>query len=73
MLERIDGLPTGGRRLVMTHLRKNQDYPFNSKDYESPEPNGSILYVSIMRRYHIFYWVDTADSDIKILRIDENE
>jgi hypothetical protein len=73
VLERIDALPSRGRRAIFKHLRFIQEYPGNCRDYTSQEPDGSSLDVYIMKRYHIFYWVDSADRHIKILRIEENE
>jgi len=73
VLDHLNKLPLRHRSTVFDHLRKIQNYPGHYSAYTVKEPDGTRLDVSILGNLHFFYWTDTADRHIKILRIVENE
>lgn len=73
VLDQLNELPPLRRRLVFDHLRKIQKFPGHYSDHISQNSEGQRLDVSVFGKWHIFYWIDTADRHIKILQIVENE
>ncbi len=71
-LDFINEVPVRRRQAIWDRIRLIQKYPTNYSHYTTAEPDGKRLDVSILRGFHIFYWTDTADVHIKILRVEEN-
>jgi hypothetical protein len=61
------------RLRLEAHLRQIQEYPGNHSDYSFVDASGRYMNVSFCQDHAIYFWVDLADSHIKILRIAKRE
>jgi len=69
VLETLQALPRGRRGKVLAHLRKLQESPERYSDYIDQDTSGRQVDVSVYNGWAIFYWIDHADRQIKILQM----
>jgi mRNA-degrading endonuclease RelE of RelBE toxin-antitoxin system len=68
-IDYLSSLPARDERMLRQQLRKIQEFPDNSSDFDESDEKGRLLDVSLCEGYAITYWADFADRHIKVLRI----
>ena len=57
------------RRAILAHFERLQDFPGNYSDYIETDKAGRRLDVSVFSGVAIYFWVDDADQQVKILKL----
>lgn len=50
-------------------MKAIQNNPFLDADYADKEPDGSVFEVKVVGRYAVFYYLDHAVKEVKIVRM----
>ncbi len=69
-LEAVDvlqTLPVTRRRRLLDHFRKIERFPSAHSDYADTDAQGRRVDVSVTDGFAIYYWIDEADRQVKIL------
>ena len=69
MLSPYRSLPPARRRILFTHFRNLGNYPAACSDYTDRDDLGRRLDVSVIDGFAIYYWIDEADRQVKILQL----
>ncbi len=59
------------RKEVLAHFRRLQDAPEFHSDYFEADEDGRPVNVSIFRGLAVYYWLDHADRQVRILKMVE--
>ncbi len=65
----LQTLPAGRRRHLFSHFRDIQRYPAAHSDYVDTDAQGRRVDVSVADGFAIYYWIDEADQQVKILEL----
>ena len=65
----LQGLPVGRRRSLLAHFRAIERYPSAHSDYADTDAQGRRVEVSIALGFAVYYWIDDADQQVKILQL----
>jgi mRNA-degrading endonuclease RelE of RelBE toxin-antitoxin system len=69
-LEAVDllqTLPAARRRRLLRHFREIERFPSAHSDYTDTDAQGRRIEVSVADGFAIYYWIDEADRQVKIL------
>jgi hypothetical protein len=62
-------LPRARRERLFIHFREIQRWPERLSDYAEHDETGRRVEVSVVDGFAIYYWIDHADQQIKILKL----
>jgi hypothetical protein len=62
-------LPRARRTALFAHFRRIQESPANHSDYIERDATGRRVEVSVFDGLAIYYWIDHADAQVKILTL----
>ena len=65
----LQGLKSAPRRRLLALFDRMQDSPHRFSDFIDRDEAGRRLDVCVFEGVAVFYWVDTADRHIKVLKI----
>ena len=65
----LQTLPTGQRRKLFAHFRDIEKYPSAHSDFTDTDMQGHRIEVSVSNGFAIYYWIDEADQQVKILQL----
>lgn len=65
----LQALPAGRRRNLFSHFLEIQRYPAAHSDYIDTDAQGRRVDVSVADGFAIYYWIDEADQQVKILEL----
>jgi hypothetical protein len=65
----LQTLGSGRRRSLLTHFREIERFPSAHSDYQDHDAQGRQVEVSISDGLAIYYWIDEADRQVKILQL----
>lgn len=65
----LQALPASRRRNLLNHFREIQRYPAGRSDYIDNDAQGRRVDVSVADGFAIYYWIDEADQQVKILEV----
>lgn len=69
VVTQLQGLPVRRRRNLMSHFLAIEKYPSAHSDYTDTDAYGRRVDVSVREGFAIYYWIDEADQQIKILQL----
>jgi len=69
VVDLLQKLPAGRRRNLLNHFREIQRYPAAHSDYVDTDAQGRRVDVSVADGFAIYYWIDEADQQVKILEM----
>jgi hypothetical protein len=69
VVELLESLNRPRRRELLAHFRRLRDAPGHYGDYIETDELGRRVDVSVFRGYAIYYWVDDADRQVKVLKL----
>ena len=65
----LQALPPARRRKLLKHFGEIQRYPAAHSDYSDTDAQGRRVDVSVADGFAIYYWIDEADQQVKILEL----
>jgi len=66
-VELLQTLPPVRRHNLLHHFRELERYPSVHSDYHDTDAQGRRVEVSVADGFAIYYWIDEADRQVKIL------
>ncbi len=69
VVAQLQALPAGRRRNLLSHFREIERYPSAHSDYADTDALGRRVEVSVLDGFAIYYWIDEADRQVKILQL----
>ena len=69
VVTQLQGLPVRRRRNLMGHFLAIEKYPSAHSDYTDTDAHGRRVDVSVREGFAIYYWIDEADRQVKILQL----
>ena len=66
-VELLQTLPPARRRNLLHHFRELERYLSAHSDYHDTDALGRRVEVSVADGFAIYYWIDEADRQVKIL------
>jgi hypothetical protein len=69
VIDLLETLNRPRRRELLAHFRRLQDAPGHYSDYVEADEAGRRVDVAVFRGLAIYYWVDDADRQVKILKL----
>ena len=69
VLDFLRGLRGSRRRQLLLHFREIQDYPERHSDFIDRDNKGRRIDVSVFDGLAVYYWIDSADMDIKVVKV----
>ncbi len=68
-IEILDGLPQSTRRRLLGQIGRLRFAPEQFSDYNDHDHIGRRVEVNIFANHCIHYWIDSADRQVKVMRI----
>ncbi len=65
----LQTLPARRRRNLLNHFRALERYPSAHSDYTEADAHDRRVDVSVREGFAIYYWIDEADRQVKILQL----
>lgn len=65
----LQALPASRRRNLLNHFGEIQRHPTAHSDYIDTDVQGRRVDVSVADGFAIYYWIDEADQQVKILEL----
>ena len=69
VVTQLQTLPAGRRRNLLNHFGAIERYPSAHSDYTDTDAYGRRVDVSVREGFAIYYWIDEADRQVKILQL----
>jgi hypothetical protein len=73
VLQFLQRIAASRRRRVFALFERIQEFPHRYSDFVDRDDLGRRLDVCVFEGFAIYYWVDTADKHIKILKVTKAE
>ena len=65
----LQSLPVSRRHRLLAHFREIENFPSAHSDYADSDAQGRRVNVSVADSFAIYYWIDDADQQVKILQL----
>jgi hypothetical protein len=72
-VEYLHGLNPAQRRRVLEHFQRLREFPTNLSLAERPDAEGKTLHISFFEDLSIYFWLDSADRHVKVVRIEAKD
>ena len=69
VVSQLQALSVGRRRRLLGHFALLERYPSAHSDYVDTDANGRRIDVSVREGFAIYFWIDEADRQVKILQL----
>jgi hypothetical protein len=69
VVAQLQALSAARRRHLLGHFRAIERYLSAHSDYADTDAQGRRVEVSVMDGFAIYYWIDEADRQVKILQL----
>jgi hypothetical protein len=73
VIEYLHGLSPAQRWRVLEHFQRLRKFPANLSLADRPDAEGRILHISFFEDLAIYFWLDSADRHVKVLRIEAKD